>query len=107
EEQYKPALGAFAAEAALMAMGFRKDKLKSLPRALRLLDLDAVDVKFDDKTGDPVLYGLEEQLTGLRTDFPEWFEQQQSDDEEDSRPRPRQRGGARQVDGGDRRRPKP
>lgn len=119
--RYKPAVALFAAESALREAGWNG---QNMARALKLIDPEMVDIEFDEASGWPVVTGLDEQIEGLRDEFPEWFRssepagrqggrqgsRRRDDDDEDvdtfePRPRPRRRTGVREIDGGDRGRP--
>lgn len=109
--RYRPAVVQFAAADAFRDAGFTGS---SLNRVLRLLDVDQVDVEFDDH-GEVVVYGLDDQVKTIKADLPELFkprrERRNRDEEtadEEPRRHPRLRegrrvaAGARAVDGGDR-----
>lgn len=117
--RYKPAVALFAAESALREAGWSG---QNMARALKLIDPELVDIEFDETSGWPFVTGLDEQIEGLRDEFPEWFRtgggngngrqggRRRDDDGEDEsfdepRPRPRRRTGVREIDGGDRGRP--
>lgn len=106
EARWKPAVVQFAAASALSEAGFAS---KKVGLALRLLDMDEIDVELDND-GQPVVYGLDEQVAKLKEEFPDLFRKARAADDEDSgderRPRRRTGGrtvnGARAIDGGDR-----
>lgn len=124
EEAWKPGVALFAADAALRAAGFQGND-RMLTRALRLIDPDTFDIYLHEESGWPMVSGVDEQVKALQEDYPEWFRQPRGDTR-DRRPAPRDRyrddrddrdddeyerparrrpsGGARQVDGGERRR---
>lgn len=98
--RYEGALLAYAAEAALRGAGWKGSDLGLM---LRLVDHRAMSIEFDD-ANDPIVYGLDEQVEAIRREFPDRFHGQEP--ERETR-RPRRRAGAREIDGGDRGRPKP
>lgn len=107
EAKFKPAIVSFAAAAALQEAGFTS---KNVGMALRLLDTADIDVEFDSN-GDPVVYGLDEQVVKLKEDFPELFARKRARDDEDAAPARKRAGGrtvngARSIDGGDRGKPR-
>jgi hypothetical protein len=101
EAQYRPAMVAFAADAAMREAGWSGNDLSL---AMRLIDMHAVEVDFDD--GVPVLHGLDEQVDQIKEEFPEWFRPRRASAPERAAPartaRPQRRGGARELDGGER-----
>jgi hypothetical protein len=110
EQQYKPGMALFAAEAELRAQGFTG---RDISLAIRLIDPEEIEVDFDENSW-PVVHGLTEQVEKIKEGVPEWFRQPRAahDDEDDeprrerARPTSRRRvGGVREVDGGERRRP--
>jgi hypothetical protein len=115
EETWRPGVALFAADASLRAAGFNGND-RMLTRALRLLDPDSFDITIDEDTGWPVVGGLEDQVEALKEDYPEWFRparpsrgQRDEDEYGDSSGRRstsarRPARGAREVDGGERRR---
>lgn len=86
-QKYKPALIKTAAEAALLAAKPKKGKA-GIPRLIKLMDLDEIEV-----TDDLELEGVEEEVTRLQEEFPELFgEEPTGDDNEDKKTTvPRQR----------------
>lgn len=90
EARYKPALATMALEAALRAAGWSGE---STDVAMRMLDLDEVDVE-----GDRVV-GVQEQVDDLKAEFPMLFR--------GGSRRNGTRRGAEDVDGGDKRRRTP
>lgn len=80
-DKYKPALVKAGATAALLAAGPKKGK-DGVPRLLKLMDLDAIDL-----TDDNDLEGVEEEVMRLQEEYPELFndgdeETSKKDDEE-------------------------
>lgn len=105
EARYKPAVALFATSAALREAGW---KGSNLALGLRMIDPDKIDIEFDE-AGEPIVYGLDEQIDEIKGDFPELFRAATTREGEDKparRPRSRP-GGARAVDGGERPRPQP
>lgn len=81
--KYKPALIKVTAEAALLAANPKKGK-EGLPRLIKLMDLDAIEV-----TDDLELEGVEEEVLRLQEEFPELFGEEQkktAEDEEEDKP---------------------
>jgi len=74
-----------AVEAALSRAGFSG----TLDKALRVLNLNEITVAEDDD-GEPVVSGVDEAITSLRDEIPEWFRQ---------RPARPPRQGGEDVDG--------
>lgn len=104
EARYKPAVALFATSAALREAGW---KGSNLALGLRMIDSDKIEIEFDD-AGEPIVYGLDEQIDEIRSDFPDLFRATNGAGEEKPARRPRARpGGARSVDGGERPRPQP
>lgn len=102
EERFKPAVALFAAEAALREAGWSG---KNMGRVLKMIDIDNLDVHFDGE-GWPAVVGLEEEIEGIRGEFPEWFRGEREDEDDLSpRRRPGRRTGVREIDGGERGRP--
>lgn len=112
EAQWKPAVVQFAAAQALQESGFTS---KNIATALRLLDLDSIDVELD--ASGPIVFGLDEQVEALKQDFPDLFRKPRQAADEERQGRRRTGGrtingtrtGARAIDGGERGRsaPKP
>lgn len=104
EARYRPAIVQFAAAAALAEAEYAG---KDAALALRLFDMDKVDVEFDEN-GDPVVYGLDEQIKQIKEEFPQLFRRKRVErDGDDTQPRRNGRTsvgrtGARAIDGGDR-----
>jgi hypothetical protein len=102
--QYQPALVQFAAAAAIRDAGYAG---KNMSLALRLIDTDQVDVEWNEN-GEPIIFGLDEQVEEVKKDFPDLFRTARAkNDEEDGTSRRRRAGGrtptgARQIDGGER-----
>lgn len=98
-DKYKPALVKAGATAALLAASPKKGK-DGIPRLLRLMDLDAIDL-----TEDNDLEGVEEEVLRLQEEYPELFnEGGKEDDEEEEevekrKPAPRRRTTSRSADG--------
>jgi hypothetical protein len=65
--KYKPALVKAGATAALLAASPKKGR-EGIPRLLRLMDLDAIDL-----TEDNDLEGVEEEVVRLQEEYPELF----------------------------------
>lgn len=111
EERYRPALVQFAAAAALAEADYSG---KDMAMALRLFDMGDIDVEFDDN-GDPVVYGLDDQVEKIKKEFPQLFRRKAAAaavavDEPARRRNGRTsngRTGARSIDGGDRGRTAP
>jgi hypothetical protein len=122
--RWRPAVVQWAAADAFRDAGFSGGNLS---RVLRLLDVDSVDVEFDDG-GDVVVYGLDEQVKTIVEDLPQLFKPRGEPARESGREPGRRRregaaaeephrrresgrrvaaGGVRQVDGGERPRPGP
>jgi hypothetical protein len=103
-DRYKPALVKAGATAALLAASPKKGK-EGVPRLLRLMDLNAIDL-----TEDNDLEGVEEEVLRLQEEYPELFidpaeekakqEKESTDeDEERSTRRPARRTTSRTADG--------
>jgi hypothetical protein len=98
-DKYKPALVKAGATAALLAAGPKKGK-DGVPRLLKLMDLDAIDL-----TDDNDLEGVEEEVMRLQEEYPELFNDgsesvKGDDDEEDEeKPKPRRRTTSKSQDG--------
>jgi len=97
--KYKPALVKAGATAALLAAGPKRGK-DGIPRLLKLMDLDAIDL-----TDDNDLEGVDEEVLRLQEEYPELFndgseeaKKEKEDDEEDKKPA-RRRTTSRSVDG--------
>lgn len=93
-DKYKPALVKAGATAALLAASPKKGK-DGIPRLLRLMDLDAIEL---DDNND--LEGVEEEVMRLQEEYPELFndgseesdkDDKESTDEDDEKPRQRRR----------------
>lgn len=97
--KYKPALVKTGATAALLAAKPKKGKA-GIPRLIKLMDLDEIEV--DD---DLELVGVEEEVERLQAEFPELFgeepaKDEKDGDEKDEKPAARRRApGSRQQDG--------
>ncbi len=92
--KYKPALIKISAEAALLAANPKKGK-EGLPRLIKLMDLDAIEI-----TDELELEGVEEEVTRLQEEFPELFGgEPEKKDEEEEKPAARRRPTSRQQDG--------
>lgn len=105
EAKYRPALVQFAAAAALSEAGYAG---KDIGPILRMLDIEGIEIEFE--RGEPVLYGLDEQVTELKTTLPQLFRKAAPADADGEKP-PRRtnnrsgrsstgRTGARAIDGG-------
>ena len=100
-DKYKPALVKAGATAALLAAGPKKGK-EGVPRLLKLMDLDAIDL-----TDDNDLEGVEEEVLRLQEEYPELFndgsESAKKDDDEEEveskKTTTRRRTTSRSVDG--------
>lgn len=98
-DKYKPALVKAGATAAILAAGPKKGKA-GVPRLLKLMDLDAIDL-----TEDNDLEGVEEEVLRLQEEYPELFndDSDESDEEREDKPAKRQparkRTTSRQQDG--------
>lgn len=77
--KYKPALIKVTAEAALLAAKPKKGK-EGLPRLIKLMDLDAIEV-----TDDLELDGVEEEVLRLQEEFPELFGEEPAKDEKEEK----------------------
>lgn len=98
EARYKPLVAEFAARAALADAGWSG---RNPDMVMRLIDLDLVDVELHE--GRPIVLGIEEQISEIKDEFPDWFKtRDQSRGSAAGRRRPESRGGANEVDGGDR-----
>lgn len=75
--KYKPALIKTAAEAALLAANPKKGKA-GIPRLIKLMDLDAIEV-----TDELDLEGVEDEVIRLQEEFPELFGETSDPDPED------------------------
>jgi hypothetical protein len=108
-ERYRPALVQFAAAAALSEAKYTGT---DMALALRLFDTSDIDVEFDEN-GDPVVYGLDDQVDKIKQEFPQLFERKSAGGDTESTQRRRNgrtsngRTGARSIDGGDRGRTAP
>lgn len=89
EARYKPALARSAAQAALTTAGW-SGTATELTRALKMIDLDEVDVDSDGN-----VTGIADQVEAMKADIPSWFKA-------DEKPAAERRRGAAEVDGGDR-----
>lgn len=99
-DKYKPALVKAGATAALLAAGPKKGK-DGVPRLLKLMDLDAIDL-----TDDNDLEGVEEEVLRLQEEYPELFNDdsgsvKKDDDEDEVEPKKtvRRRTTSRSQDG--------
>jgi hypothetical protein len=101
-DKYKPALVKAGATAALLAAGPKKGK-DGVPRLLKLMDLDAIDL-----TDDNDLEGVEGEVVRLQEEYPELFndgdegsgkEKESTDEDEEEKPKPRRRPTSRGQDG--------
>jgi len=100
EARYKPALVASAAKAAFMDAGWAS---KDFGLAMRLLDLDEIEVDFGDGTETAELVGLEEQIERVKKSFPALFRKRRAPEQSDElASHRRRRTGARDIDAGDR-----
>lgn len=98
--KYKPALIKTAAEAALLAAGPKKGKA-GIPRLIKLMDLDEIEVNEDLE-----LEGVEDEVTRLQEEFPELFgETSAKEDEEEKKPVTRRRVTSRSQDGANKKTP--
>lgn len=88
EGKLKPALAAVAVEAALAKSGW-SGKDETLPRLMKMIDMDEIDVDDDGK-----VVGIADQIADIKRDIPEWFRSGQ-------KPAGEKRGGASEVDAGD------
>lgn len=86
-DKYKPALVKAGATAAILAAGPKKGR-DGVPRLLKLMDLDAIDL-----TEENDLEGVEEEVMRLQEEYPELFndgsESVEKDDDEEKKPRRR------------------
>lgn len=69
EARWKPVFVRREAAHALVAAGL----IGKPDRLLKMLDVDKLDVDIDEDTGDVDIDGLEEQVSGLRKDYPSLF----------------------------------
>lgn len=94
-DKYKPALVKAGATAAILAAGPKKGK-DGVPRLLKLMDLDAIDL-----TEDNDLEGVEEEVMRLQEEYPELFNagSDETDEEEKEEKKPRRRTTSRSADG--------
>lgn len=100
EETYKPVVVELAAKAALLDAGWSG---KDLKRVMKMIDSDEIEVDGGE------IVGLNEQIEGIKEEFPEWFKKRnrgepEDDDNGSSRGRRRRppRRDVRDIDGGDR-----
>ena len=101
--RYKPALVKAGATAAILAAGPKKGK-EGVPRLLKLMDLNAIDL-----TDDNDLEGVDEEVMRLQEEYPELFtdpaeeakKEKDTDDEEEGKParRTSRRTTSRSADG--------
>jgi hypothetical protein len=68
EKRYKPVAIRAAAKAAFLEAGLSGVTPEKVSKLTRMLDLDAIDIDDDGEVS-----GLEDQVSGLRTEFPEMF----------------------------------
>ena len=99
EAHYKPLVAEFAARSALADAGWVG---KNSEMVMRLIDLDLIDVEVHE--GRPVVLGIDEQVREIREEFPDWFRAPQGPSRTNGSRRraSSDRGGAEEVDGGDR-----
>lgn len=71
-DKYRPVLVKQAAKAALLEAGLVDPTPERVKKVLRLIDTEGVDV---DDDGD--VFGLDDQIQELKTDYPELFEVKQ------------------------------
>lgn len=83
--KYKPALVKTGAEAALLAAAPKNGKA-GIPRLIKLMDMDAIDV-----SDDLELEGVEEEVTRLQEEYPELFGGEVSTETTDEKPATRQK----------------
>lgn len=105
EAKYRPALVQFAAAAALSEAGYAGNDIGPI---LRMLDIEGIEIEFE--RGEPVLYGLDDQVADLKKTLPQLFRKAAPADADAEKP-PRRtnnrsgrsstgRTGARGIDGG-------
>lgn len=100
-DKYKPALVKTGATAALLAAKPKRGK-DGIPRLIKLMDLDEIEVNDDLE-----LEGIEEEVERLQAEFPELFgeeptkdDKDETDDDEDKKKTTRRRApSSRQQDG--------
>lgn len=92
EGKLKPALAAVAVEAALAKSGW-SGKEETLPRLMKMIDMDEIDVDDDGK-----VVGIADQIAEIKRDIPEWFRAGQK-----ATGPAEKRGGVSEVDGGEKR----
>lgn len=94
-DKYKPALVKAGATAAILAAGPKKGR-DGVPRLLKLMDLDAIDL-----TEDNDLEGVEEEVMRLQEEYPELFNDgsESVEKEDDEEKKPRRRTTSRSQDG--------
>ena len=68
EKRLKPVAVRSAARAAFLEAGLADAKPERVAKLLRMLDLDAIEV-----TDDGDVTGLDDQVTGIKADYPELF----------------------------------
>jgi len=100
DAQHKSGMAMFAAEAAMHSAGWSGGDMALM---LQLIDIGKIDVEFDGEV--PTVYGLDEQIDRIKKEFPSSFRGGRGAPAPERRPARRaSTGGAREVDGGERRR---